>query len=154
MDTVKICMTDGGPVEPGHKEIDPATGMQKGYIVLCPEERAKGFVRPVRQSYKHVGQRPQYPIRALTDDERERYSKYSYVCFEAYPESESPATGRYWTEEQLKSGCGTTTTMSLSLAETYARQPSFYSHTFCVGCHTHFLVAEFVWEGTNDIVGA
>lgn len=34
--------------------IDPATGMQRSYLVLSDEERAKGFVRPVRQSYKHL----------------------------------------------------------------------------------------------------
>lgn len=50
----KTCMTDGGPIAPDHREIDPATGMQKGYVALCPEERAKGFVRPVRSSYKHT----------------------------------------------------------------------------------------------------
>lgn len=38
----------------GYREIDPSTGMQKGYVVLCPEERAKGFVRPLRRSYKHA----------------------------------------------------------------------------------------------------
>lgn len=37
-----------------HLEIDPATGMQKDYIVLTAEERAKGFVRPVRRSYTHT----------------------------------------------------------------------------------------------------
>lgn len=51
----KIELTDGSPVPPdcGHTEIDRATGMQKGYIVLSPEERAKGFVKPVRRSYTH-----------------------------------------------------------------------------------------------------
>jgi hypothetical protein len=47
-------MTDGSPVDPDHRNIDPKTGMQKGYVVLCPEERAKGFIRPVRRSYKHT----------------------------------------------------------------------------------------------------
>ncbi len=68
----KTCMSDGGPVEPGHREIDPKTGMQKGYIVLCPEERAKGFVRPVRRTYVHIGERPKYQARNLADDEKER----------------------------------------------------------------------------------
>jgi hypothetical protein len=27
--------------------------MQKGYVVLSAEERAKGFVRPVRRTYLH-----------------------------------------------------------------------------------------------------
>lgn len=46
-------LTDGSPVTPDHREIDPNTGMQNGYVVLSAEERAKGFVRPVRRSYVH-----------------------------------------------------------------------------------------------------
>jgi hypothetical protein len=49
----KTCLTDGSPVTPNHREIDENTGMQKGYVVLSPEERSKGFVRPVRRSYVH-----------------------------------------------------------------------------------------------------
>ena len=29
-------------------------GMQKDYLVLSEEERAKGFVRPYRDAYKHL----------------------------------------------------------------------------------------------------
>lgn len=32
-------LTDGSPVTPDHREIDPSTGMQKGYVVLTAEER-------------------------------------------------------------------------------------------------------------------
>ena len=46
-------LTDGSPVTEDHREIDPATGQQKAYVVLSPEERAKGFVRPVRRTYTH-----------------------------------------------------------------------------------------------------
>lgn len=48
-----ITLTDGSPVTPDHRDINPATGMQKAYVVLSAEERAKGFVRPVRRSYVH-----------------------------------------------------------------------------------------------------
>lgn len=147
-------LTDGSPVTDDHREINPATGMQKGYVVLSAEERAKGFVRPVRRSYKHVGVRPRHPLRDLTPEEHERYDPIGYVKFEEYPESERPATGRYWTQAQLESGCGTVTTMGLALAETYARDPKFYGGTFCCACRTHFPVAEFVWDGTDEIVGS
>jgi hypothetical protein len=49
----------GNPPEEGHWDtsapapVDPATGQHKDHWVLSPEERAKGFVRPVRTSYKH-----------------------------------------------------------------------------------------------------
>ena len=70
------CMTDGSPETEGHREISPSTGQQKGYVVLTAEERAKGFVRPVRTAYIHQS-------------------------------------------------CKTLTTMAVSIAETYARDPKF-----------------------------
>lgn len=108
--TPKTTLTDGSPVTPDHRDIDPATGMQKGYVVLSAEERAKGFVRPVRRRYVHAK-------------------------------------------------CGVVTTMGQALAETYARDPHFYSGTFCCGCGGHFPVGpaemggEFTWDGTDEQVG-
>lgn len=152
----KVCLTDGSEVTADHKEIDPRTGMQKGYVVLTEEERSKGFVRPVRSSYVHVGVRPKYPLRELTEEEKDSWKEDSYVKYEEYPESERPRLGKFWTDKKLNSGCGTLTTMGRSLAETYARNPSFYSGTFCCGCGAHFPVGqdgEFVWDGTTERVG-
>jgi hypothetical protein len=51
--------------------------------------------------------------------------------------------------------CGALTTMSRSIAETYARNPSFYSHTFCVACNKHSPVDEFFWDdGSDETVGS
>lgn len=100
-------LTDGSPVTEDHREIQP-DGMQKAYIVLSAEERAKGFVRPVRRSYVHLK-------------------------------------------------CGAVTTMGQALAETYARDPEFYSGTFCATCRAHFPVGpagEFRWDdASGDKVG-
>jgi hypothetical protein len=104
----KTTLSDGSPITADHREIDAKTGMQKGYVVLSAEERAKGFVRPVRRSYRHLK-------------------------------------------------CGVVTTMGQALAETYARDPFFYSGTFCAGCGTHFPVGndgQFVWDGTDEKVGS
>lgn len=151
----KTCLTDGSAPTPDYREIDPATGMQKGYLVLCPEERAKGFVRPVRTTYRHVGIRPKYPTRELTSEERERFDPDNeYVLFEPYPEGSGAATGRFWSKKDLESGCGTVTTMGRALAETYARDPKFYGGTFCCGCGAHFPVKEFVWEVDGTVVGS
>jgi hypothetical protein len=97
------CLTDGSPVTPDHKELKE-NGQQKGYVVLCPEERAKGFVRPLRRSYIHKT-------------------------------------------------CGTLTKMGSALCETYARDPHFYSGTFCTGCGKHFPVSEFNWEEDGAELG-
>lgn len=51
-DRTKVTLTDGSPVTPDHRELKP-DGMQKGYVVLSAEERAKGFVRPLRFAYTH-----------------------------------------------------------------------------------------------------
>lgn len=39
--------------DPALNIIDPETNMQMSYLVLSDEERALGFVRPVRTSYVH-----------------------------------------------------------------------------------------------------
>lgn len=52
--------TDGKPADPGlenagaPKPINPATGQHGSYWVLNEEERAKGFVRPIRRTYVHT----------------------------------------------------------------------------------------------------
>lgn len=77
------------------------------YLILSEEERASGFVRPVRDSYIHLS-------------------------------------------------CGSRTTMTKQIAETYARDPHFYGSTYCVECRKHRPVGpngEFVWLGTNIMVG-
>jgi hypothetical protein len=91
-------LTTGAPVpeDGSHRELR-ADGQQKAYVVMTPEERAKGFVKPVRRSYIHEK-------------------------------------------------CGTLTSMGHALSETYARDPYFYSGTFCVGCSAHFDLDQFHWN--------
>lgn len=54
--------------------------------------------------------------------------------------------------------CRVITSMSLDLAETYARNPKFYGATYCTRCSMHLPVAEFVWvDGgsiTDEVVGS
>lgn len=154
-DDPRRAATDG--VSPGYEDA-PAPGPIKGngqhssYWILGDEERAKGFVRPLRRSYKHVGPTgPAHPTRDLTAAEHERYDSAGYALFEQYPPELAPVTGRFWTRAELDAvgkGCGTVTTMGLAIAETYARQPTFYGATFCCGCGTHLPVGKrgvFVW---------
>lgn len=146
-------LTDGSPVTPDHKELKP-NGQQKGYVVLSKEERDKGFVRPVRTTYIHVGSRPRHPTRPLTDDEKARHVGCNYELYEEYPESESPIAGKFWTAQHLRARCGAATTMSQTIAETYARDPKFYGGTFCCVCRDHFPVGEFKWANDNQVVGS
>ena len=139
------------PGAPG--PIDPKTGMHTDYWVLPQEELDKGFVRPVRTSYRHVGKRPKHPTAPLTDEQEKMFGGHGFVVFEKYPEGEK-STGRYWTQEELDSGCDQTTTMNIKLAETYARDPKYYGATMCRHCGDHFPVAQFVWKGTTEVVGS
>lgn len=155
-----ICTTDGRPVDAVRAGQTNATGQHEAYIVLCEEERRKGFVRPYRESYRHVGLRPSYPTRPLTEDEHDRYDRFQYVAYELYPDdaperrANPSVTGRYWTAAQLASGCGTVTTMTRAIAETYARDPSFYGATFCCHCNRHLPVAEFAWADDETPLGS
>lgn len=112
-ETPRTTLADGTQIYPEHRNIikeGDRAGQQQDYVVLAEEERAKGFVRPVRLSYKHLK-------------------------------------------------CGGVTTMAQTIAETYARNPHFYSGTFCYHCGMHFPVGpkdmggEFVWQGTEEYVG-
>ena len=153
-----------GEARTGHAhENEPAAGpvgengQHAAYWVLSEEERAKGFVRPVRTTYKHGGIRPTRPTRPLTPDEAKVHGERGYVAYEKYDDGFTD--GRFWTQDQLDSGCGAITTMSLALAETYARDPEFYGATFCCKCRGHFPVAEFTWDpvaldGKPETVGS
>lgn len=100
VDRSAVQLTDGSPVPKDRSHVEHTeSGQQKGYIVLTDAERAKGFVRQVRDAYRHTK-------------------------------------------------CHGVTTMGRALAETYARDPDFYSGTFCTTCRSHFPVGpdgEFVW---------
>jgi hypothetical protein len=144
------------PNDPRLGKFNPErTGQDEAYLVLSADERAKGFVRPVRNAYVHRGIQPKGPTRELTADEHARYDQYGYVAYEPYPEDgSSGCVGRFWTKAQLNSGCGMLTTMGQALAETYARNPKFYGATYCTHCGRHFPVEEFIWNGTSEVVGS
>lgn len=96
--------TDRNDPDLGYGSDEQVTGQHKSYLVISEEERRKGFVRPVRTSYRHTV-------------------------------------------------CGAVTTMSVGIAETYARDPKFYGATYCSSCGMHRPVGwngEFEWlDGTK-----
>jgi hypothetical protein len=144
------------PTDPrlGHGADSAPRKQNEVYLVLSEEERAKGFVRPYRDTYVHVGQQPKYPLRDFTEKEAASVAA-GYVKFEDYPEEMRPLVGRSWTQAELdRPVCGGVTTMGRALSETYARDPHFYGLTYCCACQMHRPVAEFVWKGTQDRVGS
>lgn len=151
--------TDPSDPRLGHGTDDGPGPQNAAYLVLSEAERAKGFTRPLRLSYRHVGAPgPQNPLRDLTAEERERYPGEGYEKYEEYPPG-GRALGRFWTRAQLDGigkGCGTVTTMSPEIAETYARAPGFYGATYCAGCRRHLPVGrhgEFAWADGGARVG-
>ena len=133
-------------------------GQYADHWVLPAEERAKGYIRPVRRSYTHVGMPRPGNLRDLTAEERERFGS-DFVKYETYEPPRGSARGRFWTQQELDKagrGCGASTSMPLAIAETYARQPGYYGSTFCCGCGAYFPVGgmgEFVWDGSDERVG-
>lgn len=150
------------PTDPRIRRGGPDTApvpQNEVYLVLREAERTMGWVRPYRDRYQHVGIRPKYPTRPVNEKEIEWWGQdpEGLIAFEAYLEnrSEHPkATGRYWTTSELNSGCNTVTTMGRALSETYAKNPLFYSSTYCVGCQMHKAVEEFVWTADGQRVGS
>lgn len=138
--------------------INPLTGQHECYYVLKPEERAKGFVRPVRRTYVHSGVRPIGPIRDLTPEEHRNFNEWP-ACppdWEPYVKIEERVDGttHLWTAKRLKSGCGVATTMGQAIAETYAREPGYYGATFCIRCGIHLPVGEhgeFTWDDGSKV---
>jgi len=54
-----------------------------------------------------------------------------------------------------ESPCGTMTRInSEPIARTFAIDPKYYSATFCMHCNLHLPVGEFVWDGTEELVGS
>ena len=156
VDTPDTCLTDGSPITPDHRDLK-YNGQQKGYVVLCPEERAKGFVRPLRRSYKHIGKKICGDLLPTTD---KKLGGPRYMCNKAngHEGNHHYEFITQWESAQPENrrigGCGTVTTMGLALCETYARDPYFYGSTFCVGCGTHLPVEEFNWVEDGQQVGS
>lgn len=46
--------TDRNDPDLGHGSDEKPTDQNKKYLVLSEDEKAKGFIRPVRQSYVHI----------------------------------------------------------------------------------------------------
>lgn len=163
----KMCTTSGRPVDVVRAEQTEETGQHKDYIVLCPDERVKGFVRPYRDKYIHVGRLNSHwkSIHRLLDaDEQREHPEKPYVAIMTVitDGDGSFKGGPFVTQEELDAwekgerigGCGTVTTMGRALSETYARDPKFYGATFCVGCNQHLPVGEFVWTQDGEVVGS
>ncbi len=97
--------TDRNDPRLGHGFDEKPATQHAAYLVLSEEERARGFVRPVRTSYRHTT-------------------------------------------------CRNITIMSRGIAETYARDNTFYGATYCVRCSKHLPVSEFVWTDDGTRVGS
>lgn len=157
-DKPKTCLTDGSPVTADHSELKD-NGQQKGYVVLCPEERDKGFIRPLRHSYIHIGRK----VCGHLCGDSDRLGGFQTICAmePGHTDEHGTVTMRVSQPDAAKArttnrlgGCGGETTMSQEIAETYARDPHFYSGTFCVHCRKHFPLEEFIWCGTGEQVGS
>ena len=76
------------------------------------------------------------------DGQHERYPSSVLLNADGKPEFKQPIRNKY---RHVK--CGAVTMMrGDDLTFTYATNPGFYGATFCVGCHTHLPLYEFVWE--------
>lgn len=145
VDRTKLCTTDGRSPEAARASQTNETGQHESYIVLCEEERKKGFVRPYRDKYTHVGR-----TNICGKPKENQEPGEDWVCCMPTHDGECIGFGR----KQDMRGCGTVTTMGRALSETYARDPTFYGATFCVACNRHLPVGEFVWTADGQRIGS
>lgn len=134
---------------PAPASINPATGQHRAYWVLSEAERAKGFVRPVRHAYLHRGRKvcgkPREGTPDFTCALEPGHPGACYQWAQLRPEHVARLRAR-----GLIGGCDARTSMSNTIAETYARDPKFYGSTFCSKCREHLPVQEFVWLDEDD----
>jgi len=157
--------TDNKDPRLGKSKDDNSESQNEAYLVLSDEEIAKGLVRPVRTKYIHVGRYYEHKPNILNEIYKANNKVY-VATIPSLVEGGRVIGSTYVTQEELDEynkhekkggyigGCGTMTEMNITIAETYARKPSFYSSTYCVGCKAHLPVSEFIWDGTNQKVGS
>lgn len=155
--------------------IDEKTNTQnKKYLVLSEEEISKGFIRPVRDKYVHVGKKIERDeegriigrLIKIDDQEyptNEFYTKANgYGGYIMYPKDYG-TIGRYLSVPEVDAivnrkkyfgGCGVETKMNITISETYARDPKFYGATYCIGCKKHLPVSEFEWDSDGETLGS
>lgn len=158
----KTCTTSGRPVDVVRAEQTETEGQHRDYIVLCPDERAKGFIRPYRDKYVHAGRAV---CGAFLDPRHIRMGKEFWEICAQEPGHAGPCGSPFYGDllpseatqihrTHRKGGCGAETKMGNALSETYARDPKFYGATFCVKCNKHLPVDEFVWSRDGETVGS
>lgn len=93
---------------------------------------------PPREGYENLG--APAPIE-LSSGQHEAY----WVLTE---EERSKGFVRPVRDRYIHEACGEITVMGPAIAETYAREPGYYSRTMCVHCRGHYPVGpngEFIW---------
>lgn len=156
-----MCTTSGEPVDKVRAEQTEIEGQHKAYVVLCPDERAKGFVRPYRDSYIHGG-RSICGKYLNMEGNRTLGGRIDICVMKPGHDGEciqfqslvQPDAAHAQAKGKFPVGCGTATTMGRALSETYARDPQFYGATFCTGCNQHLPVGEFQWTADGETVGS
>jgi hypothetical protein len=101
--------TDGKPPAPGYEDAaapQPAgpDGQHLAYWVLSEEERAKGFVRPVRRSYKHLKCGAVTTMGTALCETYARDPKYYGSTFCCACGSHFPVSEFRWTEDNEEVG--------------------------------------------------
>jgi hypothetical protein len=130
-----------------------ANQAQEELLTIMEEERIKN-IPPVDRSARVLASGAAVP----EDDShrllKENGQQQDYVVLSV--EERSKGFVRPYRDAYRHLTCGKITTMGRSIAETYSRDPYFYSGTFCSTCKDHFPVGEdgeFVWYEMNGSTG-
>lgn len=72
--------------------------------------------------------------------------------YENYPTIDEGAFEQEPRDTYIHETCGSKTTMTGDLPESVARDPEWYTRTFCAGCGEHVPVEDVEWEDGEDWV--
>lgn len=112
-------------------------------------ERAKRYraeAIPVDRSAQQLVSGAPVPVDRSHTEIKDNGQQRDYVVLS--PAERSKGFVRPYRDAYRHLKCGAITTMSREIAETYARDPHFYSGTFCTTCRSHYPVGEggeFTW---------
>jgi hypothetical protein len=92
---------------------------------------------------------PTDPRLVHSDDESPRAQAEVYLVLSDAERSKGFV--RPYRTSYVHKECGAVTRMGVAIAETYARNPKFYSGTYCIKCCMHRPLSEFVWEDGSQV---
>lgn len=129
-----------GPLRSMELEIGDQWTAQQLRDMAGAEKAELNLIRPPRLTTD-----PAHPGLVHANDDTPRNQADTYLVLSA--EERAKGFTRPLRTAYIHKTCGALTVIGSAIAETYARDPGFYTGTYCVVCRMHKPLSEFRWDG-------